>query len=184
MGGTITVRSELGKGSTFIATIDPGELDGIRLVEQGPTLEPPDTAALPSSVPTALYGRVLLAEDGPDNQRLISFVLKRAGADVTVVENGQLAVVQALSAWMEGQPFDAIVMDMQMPAMDGYEATRILRARGYPGPIIALTAHAMVEDRQKCIDAGCDDYATKPINRQKLLATVAHWATLAQTSVE
>lgn len=179
MGGTIDVQSAPGKGSTFRVTIDPGELDGVRFVEQETVqaLELVDTAAVANSIATMLGVRILLAEDGLDNQRLITFLLSRAGADVTVVDNGQLAVAQALSALEKGQPFDVVLMDMQMPAMDGYEAARVLRERGYPGPIIALTAHAMVEDRQKCIDAGCDDYATKPIDRQKLLATVARWAT-------
>ena len=126
-----------------------------------------------------MRGRVLLAEDGPEIQRLIGFLLKKAGANVVVVGNGQLAVEQASVAWEQGQPFDVILMDMQMPVMDGYIATRQLRELGYTGPIIALTAHAMAEDRQRCLDAGCDDYATKPIERQKLLATVAHWAARA-----
>jgi Amt family ammonium transporter len=94
-----------------------------------------------------------------------------------VVENGKLALDEALAAIEAGAPFDVILMDMQMPVMDGYTATGKLREADYAGPIIALTAHAMASDRQKCIDAGCNDYTTKPVDRQKLVALVADYAT-------
>ncbi len=114
--------------------------------------------------------RVLLAEDGPDNQRLITFVLKKAGAVVAVAENGQ-QVLDLVAAAEE--PFDVILMDMQMPIMDGYTATTQLRQKGYTRPIVALTAHAMSGDREKCLASGCNDYATKPIDRLQLIQQVA-----------
>ncbi len=90
---------------------------------------------------------------------------------MTVKENGKLATDTALAARDEGGHFGIILMDMQRPVMDGYQATGLLREKGYTGPIIALTAHAMANDRQKCIDAGCDDYVSKPIKRDVLLET-------------
>src|SRR5206468_9249094 len=112
-------------------------------------------------------GRLLLAEDGRDNQRLISTHLRNAGADVVIADNGRIAVDLATT-----QRFDLILMDMQMPEMDGYAATSELRRRGMGLPIVALTAHAMAEDRARCLAAGCTDYLTKPVDKELLLATV------------
>jgi CheY-like chemotaxis protein len=116
--------------------------------------------------------RVLLAEDGRDNQKLISHQLHRAGMQVTVAENGEIAFQMAMAEACKGTPYDVILMDMQMPVLDGYGAATKLRAVGYGRPIVALTAHAMVGDRERCIEAGCTDYLTKPIDRVKLIHTI------------
>jgi len=126
----------------------------------------------------ALSGRILLAEDGLDNRRLIELFLKQAGADVTTVEDGAAACEEIQAAVDLGKPFDLVLMDMQMPIKDGYEATRELRQTGCRAPILALTAYAREGDRQKCIDAGCDEYIAKPIKRDDLLSTVRRYCNL------
>ena len=111
----------------------------------------------------------------------MGMILARAGAEVMMAENGQEAVGMALGtiAGKENapenaaEPFDLILMDMQMPVMDGYEATRRLRQNGYSGLIVAVTGHTRSFDRQKCLDAGCNDYLAKPVDREKLLTMVA-----------
>jgi CheY-like chemotaxis protein len=175
LGGDISIlNSEVGLGTCFRVSVETGPLDGVAMID-----DPTDVTMLAAEKPKeanlssdALDCRVLLAEDGPDNQRLIAHVLRKAGAEVTIVENGKLALDNALDAHEQGIAFDVILMDMQMPVMDGYEATALLRQKGYSGPIIALTAHAMTGDREKCIRAGCDDFATKPIDRKRLIATI------------
>lgn len=116
--------------------------------------------------------RILFVEDGPDNQRLISRLLTRAGAEVTIVENGRAAVDAVRTAEQVNVTIDLILLDMMMPEMDGYEATRTLRREGFRKPIIALTASAMQTDRDRCLEAGCDWYASKPISPQDLIAAV------------
>ena len=111
--------------------------------------------------------RVLVVEDSEDNQLLVQLLLTRRGMSVDFAANGQEALDCVARA-----SFDIILMDMQMPVMDGYAATRTLRADGYTGPIIALTAHAMKEDRERCLNAGCDEYLTKPIDSRLLVAKI------------
>jgi CheY-like chemotaxis protein len=115
---------------------------------------------------------VLVVEDGIDNQRLLSFLLRKAGAEVEVADNGLAAMDKALAAKRDGKEFAVIVMDMQMPVMDGCTSTANLRAAGYRGVIIALTAHTMTGDSERCLAAGCDDYATKPIQGAKLISLI------------
>jgi signal transduction histidine kinase/CheY-like chemotaxis protein len=174
LGGQITATSEPGRGSTFRMTVPTGPLEGVRMMAPaGEDTSAADCAAQRDTCGTRLSGRVLVAEDGPDNRRLISAILEKAGLNVSVVEDGQQALDQALEAKASGRPFDLILMDMQMPVMDGYEAVRTLRRRGYAGAIVALTAHAMVSDRELCISCGCDEYTTKPVNRAALLTLLS-----------
>jgi CheY-like chemotaxis protein/anti-sigma regulatory factor (Ser/Thr protein kinase) len=167
LGGDITVDSRPGEGSTFRARLPFVEARGtrgqepLRVVRSDP----------PSRVDVrGLEGvRVLLAEDSDDARALLEEILCEAGATVRGVEDGEQAVRAALDAMREGGPFDVVLMDMEMPVLDGYAATRILRRLGCEHPIIAVTAHAMVEDRERCMEAGCDGYVAKPLERSVLL---------------
>jgi signal transduction histidine kinase/CheY-like chemotaxis protein len=175
--GDITVEAEPGAGSCFTAHVVAGVAPECRWLSYEQYANDRQSApATPAAmkIPTAIGGRVLLAEDGTDNQRLISLLLKKAKVEVTLVDNGRDAVDTAMS---ENPGFDLILMDMQMPILDGYGAVRELRDREYSGPILALTANAMSGDREKCLAAGCDGYATKPIKRADFLGLVASYVT-------
>ena len=167
LSGDITVISQPGMGSTFTVKVDGGPSDGVERLEGLTEATLPATADQKVENNIHLRGHILLVEDGADNQRLLRMQLGDAGATVTSAVNGRVAVDLATT-----QTFDLILMDMQMPVMDGYAATLELRRRGLTLPIIALTAYAMAEDRDKCLAAGCSAYLSKPIDEQKLLETV------------
>ncbi|MBI3846096.1 MAG: CHASE domain-containing protein [Planctomycetes bacterium] len=174
LGGDICVTSTPGRGTTFTATLRTGSLAGVPLVDGAREAMIYQAESKPVARPKAvkLQGRILLAEDGVDNQRLISLHLRQGGATVEVAENGRVAIEKIVAAKRDGAPFDCILMDMQMPEVDGYTAATRLRQMGHDGPIIALTAHATEGDRAKCLAAGCDDYVSKPIDRARLFAAV------------
>lgn len=166
LGGSLAADPSFQGGSRFVLTLDAVGPIG----DAVPAPEKP--VARPAAAPDDRPCRVLLAEDSRDSQRLITHHLREAGHEVVTADNGQEAVERTLQAQDEGQPFDLILMDMQMPLLDGYGATESLRAKGYTGRIVALTAHAMDFEKQRCLDAGCDEYATKPIPRQSLLELI------------
>jgi PAS domain S-box-containing protein len=174
LGGAITATSRVGAGSTFRVRVPAhpaNEANGVSDVLESDT---PSTGRMRAALENLrATGRILMVEDGPDNQRVIRHVLEKAGYTVTVADNGLIGVELALAAVEEGTPFSVILMDVQMPVLDGYEATRRLRDQGYTAPIIALTAHALPSERQRCLEAGCDAFATKPIERVVLLETIA-----------
>lgn len=168
MGGGIIASSLLDIGSRFIVSIDTGDITGFKHIENKAQIKAKNKSAASEDIKIRnVKGRVLLVEDNPDNQQLFSVLLAKTGADVTIAANGKIAVETALN-----EPFDLIFMDMQMPVMGGIEATRILREKGYRGPIVSLTANAMKQDRDESIKAGSNDYITKPVNKLNFYYTV------------
>ncbi|HUE16092.1 MAG TPA: response regulator, partial [Planctomycetaceae bacterium] len=168
LGGDITVESELGRGTVFTCQFAVGSLDDVPFVERPDRAVKPDPPPISKAAPSLRNYRVLVVDDGDTNRKLVRLLLGRAGAQVEQAENGQQAVERALA-----ESFDLVLMDMQMPVMDGYAATRKLRSRGLTVPIIAMTANAMKGDDAKCLEAGCSGYLPKPIDQDLLVATVA-----------
>ncbi|MCG6158062.1 ATP-binding protein [Rubinisphaera margarita] len=164
LGGEVSVKSEVGKGSEFLATLK------VEVRPERP-LAVDDNRPNRSSLAHALDGRkILLAEDGIDNQRLVQFIIEKAGAEIVIVENGQQALDVMNSN--EASSIDVILMDMQMPIVDGYTATRRLREQQHTLPIIALTAHVFPGEIERCLKAGCDVYMSKPIDRRALIEKI------------
>ena len=166
----MTVMSELGKGSTFRLTIPSGRpnLEPIQTTSTHECLIPNRSNFRAAIVSDPVPRRVLLAEDNADNRRAIGMLLSHSGHDVSVASNGQEAYDIAQAAISVGNPCDIILMDMQMPIIDGFQATRMLREAGYDGRIYALTAYATNEVRDECLHAGCNDFISKPIDWSEL----------------
>tara|TARA_R110002073_G_scaffold329152_3_gene511242 strand:- start:65323 stop:67476 length:2154 start_codon:yes stop_codon:yes gene_type:complete len=163
LGGDIGVTSALGQGSTFTLTIQAGVESGSALVLPKDALAVEQKSLkLPAIKAT---GRVLVVDDNQVNRLLVMRILDRAGFEVSEAENGK----EALDCCVNENPFDLIVLDMQMPVMDGFEAASALRERSYRGPILALTANVMADDRRRCLQAGCDDFLGKPVRAKQLL---------------
>ncbi|NND96413.1 MAG: response regulator [Pirellulaceae bacterium] len=172
LGGEITVESTLRVGSRFTLVIDTGSLKNVPRIEPVLSTSRIASPAKPSQRPD-LQGRILVVDDRRDMIFLTQHLIEDAGGTVVAAENGSVAIERIEEAEKAGRPFDLITMDMQMPVLDGYEATRRLRQAGCEAPIIAVTAHAMQGDRQKCIEAGCTDYITKPLDGPSFLALLA-----------
>jgi signal transduction histidine kinase/CheY-like chemotaxis protein/HPt (histidine-containing phosphotransfer) domain-containing protein len=170
LGGNVSVASEVGRGSTFTVTIETGSLIDVAMYER--PQEAMDAQNNFAGPKVRINGTVLVAEDGKDNQALIATKLRETGLKVEIAANGQIACDMALSAAERSKPYDLILMDVQMPVMDGFTATLQLRSKGYRGPIIALTANAMDRDKSKCLNAGCNDFVTKPIKMEQLIKAI------------
>lgn len=183
MGGSIACVSQEGVGSTFTLRLPIGDTSGWPRVGHLAVLQASPIESPSARVGPRLTGRMLIAEDAPDTRRLLVAYLRQTGVEVHTVDNGEAAVAQAVAAWQSGQPFDLIVMDVQMPQMDGVTATTSLRSQGYTGPIIALTANAMEQDRTRCLAAGCDGFLIKPIRADAFVGAVGRFMRKGQDAV-
>jgi len=174
LGGDISMETKLGVGSTFTVTIPIGPIGKVHLIK--PSLfNQSDPVEDEEFKPDKLACRILIVDDRRDVRHISQHFLEKAGARVSTAEDGQQAIDAAIAARDSGEPFDVVVMDMQMPNVDGLHAVAELRSAGIEVPIIALTADAMKGDREKCLNGGCDDYLAKPIDQAKLILMVAKY---------
>ncbi|MCA9147575.1 MAG: response regulator, partial [Planctomycetales bacterium] len=163
--------SELGKGSVFTLAIDCGEVRDSDLVTPSIAISNPGDTANPA---INIAGTILVVDDRRDIRFIAQHFIEKAGGVVITACNGQEAI-ELLTNSASGKSVDLVVMDMQMPVMDGYTAAAELRRLGYNKPIIALTANAMKDDRLKCLECGCSDYATKPLDGGRFISLVASY---------
>ncbi len=171
LGGDVVLESStLGFGSTFVITINQGETTMKASDQLAPKAAVAMSERLKDQISDLTGVRALLVDDSDDNLELIQHILNLAGVTADLAKNGQEGVKKALE-----NKYDIVLMDLQMPVMDGYEATKILREKKYSVPIIALTAHAMKEEREKTQQYGFNDHVTKPIDRSILLRTISHY---------
>jgi CheY-like chemotaxis protein len=170
MRGSISFETELDKGTTFKVTI-PVETSQNKEFNGGLTDRRADQPAQGSRIDC----RVLVVDDRPEMRSLFRYFIEEAGGRVSTAEDGRTAVEAVRSAETEGQPIDLVLMDIQMPGLDGYEATRNLRAQGFANAIVALTASAMKTDRERCLAAGCNDYLTKPVQPDQLIDLIGRY---------
>ncbi|MGZ5818290.1 MAG: ATP-binding protein, partial [Burkholderiaceae bacterium] len=179
LGGDIAVTSTLGAGSRFEVSVATGPLDGVKCITALDQFDQtPPIGNEVFKIP-ALQGHILLAEDGPDNQRLVSALIAKTGATVTIVDDGKKAVEHAMVG-----DYAMILMDMQMPAMGGLEAIRMLRQVGFMRPIIAFTANVMKEEIDEYHVAGCNGYLSKPIDRSKFYQTLSEYLLQASETAQ
>ncbi|MFN0244289.1 MAG: response regulator [Planctomycetota bacterium] len=172
LGGDIRFESTPGVGSRFTVQLKTGELKGVTLLDSVPAPLPRSSEQSLASTASRvrLSGRILLVEDVAATRRLFDYYLRSAGAECVLADNGQAALEAVQAADRSGKPFGLILLDMQMPVLDGYQAARRLREGGFRGRIVAITAHAAEGDRERCLQAGCDDFVPKPIDRAMLLS--------------
>ncbi len=184
MGGTLSVESTYGQGSCFTIALPIWELESSagtwpptqeEAVFSGNEKGPPQHGSGYKQARPLFRGRVLLVEDSPDLQRLVSLLLEKMGLEVTLAANGILAIEACICSLENDTPFDLIFMDVQMPVMDGLEATRRLREMGWEKAIVSLTAHAMKSDRESCLASGADDYLSKPVTPVQLANLVSKY---------
>ena len=174
LGGSLTAKSKLNEGSTFILMLPTGELKGQKLIAPNAQLENRSSGnSAKATTKQEITGRILVVEDTRGIQVLLRRILEKAGASVEVAIDGRAALDLFEADDAKRPVYDLILLDMNMPRLSGYDTAAAVREFGIETPIIALTASALRGDRENCLNAGCDDYLTKPIDREELLTKVA-----------